>query len=78
MTPEQAQLILREIDQFLKEVREDFNAVKSKQDHTNGDVTELKMWRARVEGALATAKYGHPLAVGMGTAAFTFALTRIF
>ncbi len=78
MSPDREDLILRILDDLRLEMREEFTEVKKKQDYTNGDVRDLKLWRAKVEGAFASVKFGNPFVVGIAVSAFTFGLTRIF
>lgn len=40
------------ITEFRNDVKEEFLEVKAKQDHTNGDVTMLKIWRGYLTGAI--------------------------
>lgn len=40
-------------DSFVKTNTEEHQTVMRKQDHTNGDVKKLKLWRAYITGALA-------------------------
>lgn len=42
-----------ELAELRKEMRDGFAEVNRRQDHTNGSVRELKVWRAKVEGWMA-------------------------
>jgi len=43
--------VLAELAAFRTENKAEHEEIKAKQDKTNGNVTDLQLWRARMEGA---------------------------
>jgi len=44
--------VIQKLDDFREENKAEHDEIKKKQDKTNGNVTDLQLWRARMEGAV--------------------------
>lgn len=62
---------LAEIKTELREVRSDVRETRDQAKKTNGNVTDLQLWRARIEGEASVAGGSWKLLLGIGTLAVT-------
>lgn len=65
MSPENIAALTRRLDYISKDIDE----VKSLAKETNGRIKELELWRARMQGAIVTARISWMIAGGAVTAA---------
>lgn len=72
MSPENIDALTRRLDYIIKDIDE----VKALAKETNGRIKELEIWRARVQGATASAKVAWMVAGGAVTAAIVEVFIR--
>lgn len=65
MSPENISALTRRLDYISRDIDE----VKSLAKETNGRIKELELWRARMQGAVVTARISWMIAGGAVTAA---------
>lgn len=73
MSPAEAAAIIVRLDML----REDVGEVKELAQRTNGRVTALELWRARVDGAIATASAARPWLLVVATGVVSFVVGRL-
>lgn len=65
MSPDATDIIMQQ----LKVITERLDRIERHLERLNGDVTDIKLWRARAEGALSTIKWLPAALIAVGASA---------